>query len=138
MLTHACVHVCTHRTLQVDPQQEWLAAVALRQPAQWWAWQLEHGRDVLAQASAVAGLSAQAKAAGRGGGAALDRIVAALSAAMRNPSHFCRHGMAARCFATSDGAGCMHMVALCLYFSWRLLPAAVAVKLSAALAVIGA
>jgi hypothetical protein len=72
--------------------------VSLKQPAHWWSLQLEHSKDVVAQAQAVAGLAAQLGAAAADGSrtreqALLDEyILTILAGVMRNPGVFCRCG----------------------------------------------
>jgi hypothetical protein len=88
---------------QVDHGLEWLAGVTLRQPAHWWALQLEHSKDVVAQGQAVAGLRAQLcgfKGSGVGSGGQVTGfysavgleayVVAVLAGVMKNPAIFCR------------------------------------------------
>eukprot|EP00879_Flechtneria_rotunda_P028850 GHRR01031082.1.p1 GENE.GHRR01031082.1~~GHRR01031082.1.p1 ORF type:complete len:966 (+),score=503.48 GHRR01031082.1:166-3063(+) len=73
--------------VQIDPGLEWLAAVQLRQPAHWWSLQLDHSKDVVAQAQAVAGLAAQL---GSNSTQLDDYIVTVLAGVMRNPGVFSR------------------------------------------------
>jgi hypothetical protein len=123
--TDTHTHTRTHTHTQLNPGLEWLSAVQLKQPAHWWSLQLEHSKDVVAQAQAVAGLAAQlgggsgsaysaagggsyedAAAAGGGGGggrspqqAALDGyVISILAGVMRNAAVFCRCGRVRGCW----------------------------------------
>ena len=68
--------------VRLDRFGEWLADTRVLQTEQMWALQLQRGRDVAAQAAAVAGLAAMRPATF---GAAN-----ALQACLQNPSIFCR------------------------------------------------
>jgi transcription initiation factor TFIID subunit 2 len=68
--------------VRLDPSQEWLADVRVAQPLKMWQWQLQHSKDVVSQAEAVAGLAALRPTH--------DGVVDALAAALRRPGLFCR------------------------------------------------
>lgn len=115
--------------VQVDAGCEWLASVQLRQPAHWWALQLDHCRDVAAQAAAVAGLRGQllgaggddcagllAGALGAGAGGASPAmeayVVSVLAGVMRNAGVFCR--CVSGCVRTAESAqGLQRLGRLC-------------------------
>ena len=74
--------------VRLDRFGEWLAETRVQQNEQMWALQLQRGRDVAAQASAVAGLAAMQPST--------FAVANALQACLQNTSTYCRHALPGR------------------------------------------
>ncbi|KAI8462736.1 MAG: hypothetical protein J3K34DRAFT_527522 [Monoraphidium minutum] len=68
--------------VRLDPGLEWLADIRIAQPLTMWRWQLQHSKDVLSQAQAVAGLASLQPVH--------EGVIQVLAAALRRPTLFCR------------------------------------------------